>query len=373
MSAMRLLGVAISGVSDWRTGSPGKWSGFFAGLAARYDVIDVVQPAVSKLDSTIDAAFAALSFHPNRELWRRRFRHYPWTFDRRTRRVERALGPYEGRYDAIVQAQTLCAPGTSLRRYVIYTDNTFANTARHFPQSIALPKWASNGWLAREEAVAKGAARVFTMSEFARRSFIEDYGCDQSRVIVIGAGAQRLEPDISNRTYDKPVALFVGLNFEHKGGFVLLEAWKGVARALPGAELVLVGATPTAAKSYPGVRCLGRVWDGKKLRKLFLEARVFVMPSLFEPWGLVFHEAMGHGLPCIGTDCCAMPEIIDDGATGLIVSAGDADQLAEALKRLLSDAAEAEALGREAHRRVLERHTWTRVAERLGPELAASD
>jgi starch synthase len=367
---MRLVGVAISGVSDWRTSARGKWSSFFAGLAARYDVIDVVQPPISKLDTAVDAA---LSFHPNREVWKLRFGHYPSTFDRRTRRVERALRRYEGKYDAIVQAQTLCAPGTSHRRYVIYTDNTFAISTRHFPQFIALPKWARKGWLAREKAVAKGAARVFTMSEFARRSFIEDYGCDPSRVVVIGAGAQRVEPDISNRTYDKPVALFIGLKFEHKGGFVLLEAWKRVARAVPGAELVVVGARPPAAMSCPGVRWLGRVWDGKKLRGLFLEARVFVMPSLFEPWGLVFHEAMGHGLPCIGADCCAMPEIIDDGATGLIVSPGDADQLAEALTRLLSDPAEAEALGREAHRRVLAKHTWTRVAERLGSELAASD
>lgn len=367
---MRLIVVTVADVSDWRASPQAKWSPFFAALAERHELIDVVRPPTSKLNFAVEAA---LSFHPERAVWARRFGLYPRTFDRRTRRLEQQLSHFDGKYDAIVQLQTCCAPGTTHRRYAIYTDNTYALTARHYPRFAQLPRRASNGVFAREVAVANGAARVFTMSQFARQSFIDDYGCHPSRVVAIGAGPQRLERDISTRKYDKPTALFVGLELERKGGLVLLESWRRVADAMPDAELVIVGAAPPPSASCPSVHWLGRVWDPEKLRTLFLEARLFVMPSLFEPWGLVFHEAMGHGLPCIGTDTCAMPEIIDDGATGLIVRVGDADSLADALVRLLSSPAEAEAMGREAHRRVLAEHAWTRVADRIGSELAAGD
>jgi glycosyltransferase involved in cell wall biosynthesis len=57
-------------------------------------------------------------------------------------------------------------------------------------------------------------------------------------------------------------------------------------------------------------------------------------------WGHAFVEAMAHGLACVGTTRCAMPEIIDDGVTGRLVAAGARAPLADALIELLSDAAE---------------------------------
>ncbi len=50
---------------------------------------------------------------------------------------------------------------------------------------------------------------------------------------------------------------------------------------------------------------------------------MFVLPSKFDAWGHVFVEAMGNGLPCIGTNCCAMPEIIEEGVTGRLVPRAD--------------------------------------------------
>jgi glycosyltransferase involved in cell wall biosynthesis len=91
------------------------------------------------------------------------------------------------------------------------------------------------------------------------------------------------------------------------------------------------------------------------------------MPSRYEPWGFVFHEAMGHARPCIGARACAMPEIIDDGRTGLLVEPGDVTGLAGALATLLADPDRAAAMGRAAHDEVHERHRWTDVADRILP------
>ena len=56
-----------------------------------------------------------------------------------------------------------------------------------------------------------------------------------------------------------------------------------------------------------------------EVKKLYEKSSLFVMPSKFEPWGKVFFEAMTHGLPVIGGDCCAMPEFIRNGYNGYTI------------------------------------------------------
>ena len=102
-----------------------------------------------------------------------------------------------------------------------------------------------------------------------------------------------------------------------------------------------------------------------QLAELYTSATVFVLPSMFDAWGHVFIEAMGYGLPCIGTAICAMPEIIDDGVTGRLVARGEPEPLASAMIELLSDPEKSERMGRAAHARVLEQLTWSHVADRF--------
>ena len=94
------------------------------------------------------------------------------------------------------------------------------------------------------------------------------------------------------------------------------------------------------------------------------------MPSLFEPLGSVFFEAMAHALPCIGTDCCAMPEFISQGENGLLARPADARDLAARMLELASDPEKARAMGAEGFRRVRERFTWSRVAGRIVEQVA---
>jgi glycosyltransferase involved in cell wall biosynthesis len=122
------------------------------------------------------------------------------------------------------------------------------------------------------------------------------------------------------------------------------------------------------------VRCLGHIDDRKALFDLYDRASLFVLPSLFEPFGLAFLEAMGRGLACIGSNHCAMPEIIDQNQTGVLVPPGESGPLSEALIELLSNPARAAEMGYRAHQRVLNYYTWEHVAARMAPyiEKAAS-
>ena len=113
----------------------------------------------------------------------------------------------------------------------------------------------------------------------------------------------------------------------------------------------------------------GKVGDRQELGNLFRRARALCLPSLYEPYGLVLIEAMAHGIPCVGSAVQSIPEILDEGRAGLLVAPGDANELAEALIRLLTDDELAGSLAAIGPRRVEESLTWDHVAARIAPVL----
>lgn len=127
--------------------------------------------------------------------------------------------------------------------------------------------------------------------------------------------------------------LFVGADSPHKGRAVLIDAFR---RLPPGyAQLALVGSG--SAVDLEGVRTLGFMQQAQ-LREQYQKASVMVVPSLWpEPCPTVILEAMTHGLPVIGTRMGGIPDLVDDGTTGLLVPPNDPRALADALQRLLGD------------------------------------
>jgi glycosyltransferase involved in cell wall biosynthesis len=220
-------------------------------------------------------------------------------------------------------------------------------------------------WLAFEARVCRDAQAVFTYSEFARHSVIDDYSCPPERVVAVGAGANQLVTSIKDKDYSRPRVLFVGKPFKPKGGRVLLAAWRLVTAQIPEAELIIVGPkyNPILGRRR-GITWLGRL-SRNELAVQYAAASVFVLPSFFDAWGHVFVEAMAYGLPCVGSDCCAMPEIIDDGVSGLVVPRGEPEPLAQAMIALLSDRDRAARMGQAGRHRVLESMTWAHVANRV--------
>jgi alpha-maltose-1-phosphate synthase len=363
---MRVIGVSLPDVSDWRDPAPaGKWSQFFGALSRRLTVTEVIRPRLSALDEYLALARAV---RPSRARW---LASAGFSASRRQKldaTLERELRVRAGSYDLIVQLQTRCSPP---RPYVIYTDNTMALTQGLYPQYAPLGSRQAREWLRFEARVCREAEVVFTFSEFARGSVIADYGCPPERVLAVGAGANQLAATIEHRDHAQPRALFVGNEFERKGGEVLMGAWRLVLERMPDAQLVVAGPNRGSSSALPpGVTWLGRL-SRDELEAQYRAATTFVMPSLFEAWGHVFVEAMGYGLACIGSDCCAMPEIIDDGVTGVLAAPGEPEALARALVDLLGDPVKAEAMGRAGHAKVLSSLTWGHVADRVVSRLLA--
>ena len=100
-----------------------------------------------------------------------------------------------------------------------------------------------------------------------------------------------------------------------------------------------------------------------RLRALYAESAVAVVPSEYEGFGLPAGEAMACGVPVVSTDGGALPEVVGDA--GLIVPAGDADALASATARMLDDETLRNRLSRAGRERVLRHFSWRRAAEQM--------
>jgi glycosyltransferase involved in cell wall biosynthesis len=198
---------------------------------------------------------------------------------------------------------------------------------------------------------------------------IDDYDVSPSRAISVGAGANQMLETVGDKDYANPRALFVGVDFERKGGTVLLEAWPAVRDRVPDAELIVAGLPGDSSPTLPeGVSWIGWV-DRTELANLYRSASVFVLPSIFDPCPNVLREAMGYGLPCVSTFCCAIPEIVKDGITGSLVPPSEPAPLASALVELFTDPVKAAAMGQAAHKDVSEGNRWIDVADRIAAHL----
>lgn len=365
--SLRIVGLTMERVADFRNQPNAKNAGLYAALDRYFRIVQIARPEPSRTRFWYNKL---RHFHPNRETWRAHASLSPWMFRQRTLVAEHQLQQLRGHYDLIVQLHTLFAPGLRAqhRPYVIHTDNTYALSERYYAPWAPLRGQQRAAWLDMERETYQGATYLFPRSEFLRCSLIEDYGCEPERVICVGGGANYASMPIATKHYDAQVAIFVGRDFTRKGGHVLLQAWEHVLRQRPTAQLWIVGPRRAYDKPMPGVRWFGFVPDRAALSKLYHQATVFVLPFLFEPWSHAFYEAMAHGLPCIGSDHCAAPEIIQHGRTGLLVPPGEPEPLAEALITLL-DARRAQTMGAAAHHHVVQQQTWDDVVQRMQPYL----
>jgi glycosyltransferase involved in cell wall biosynthesis len=164
-----------------------------------------------------------------------------------------------------------------------------------------------------------------------------------------------------------PNVVFLGEIGDRKGAFVLLEAW---ARLAPGASLTLAGdgAVDRARRviAERGLDVQVRSWlSPAQVGELLAEADVLVLPSRNEGQPMAVLEAMAHGLCVVASDVGGIPELVDDGRTGLLVPPDDVEALVAALRKVLTDDGLRAALGAAARERVLEEFdvdvVWRRI------------
>ncbi|MFB7270108.1 glycogen synthase [Streptomyces sp. NPDC056244] len=249
--------------------------------------------------------------------------------------------------------------------------------------------YALSGWA--ERTAIEAADAVVAVSRGMRDDILACYPVlDPARVRVIhnGIDTRLYRPDHGTAVLERigldperPFVLFVGRITRQKGVPHLLRA----ARALdPGAQLVLcAGApdTPEIGREFRElVEELGRTRDGvhwipemlprPEVIQLLTHATVFVCPSVYEPLGIVNLEAMACGTAVVASAVGGIPEVVDDGGTGLLVPYDERHPeafesgLTEALNRVLDEPESAARMGAAGRERAVSDFGWDRVARR---------
>ncbi len=121
---------------------------------------------------------------------------------------------------------------------------------------------------------------------------------------------------------DEFTLLFIGKNFKIKGGLELYRAYKHLQEEYPNIRLVIKSSArevPDFVRKDPTVTVVTGILPHDDILRLYCSADLFVMPTYMDTFGYVYLEAMAAGLPIIGTDVFAVPEIIQDGYNGFVV------------------------------------------------------
>jgi glycosyltransferase involved in cell wall biosynthesis len=233
------------------------------------------------------------------------------------------------------------APAASRRNVVVIHD---VAALRH-------PEWYGRAYAAWQRALlpvlARRARLVLTVSEFSRREILDVLGPARVEVVPGGVDHERFRPDAAPPPFDRPYVLTVATRIARKN----LGALERTRAALDerGIDLVAAGSGRGYMRAGGGApaRPLGYVPE-PELPGLYAGARAFVLPSLYEGFGLTCLEAMACGTPVVAADRAALPETC--GGAALLVDPDDPGAVADAAVAAATDGPERERLvaaGRE--------------------------
>lgn len=244
----------------------------------------------------------------------------------------------------------------------------------------ALSSWA-------ERTAVEAADAVIAVSGAMREDILNCYPTldpDRVRVVHNGIDTTLYQPDHGTDVLDRygldtgrPYVLFVGRITRQKGVPHLLRAVRDID---PAAQVVLCAGAPDTPEIDQEFRALfqelksvreGVHWIPQMLPRaeviqLLTHAAVFVCPSVYEPLGIVNLEAMACGTPVVASRVGGIPEVVEDGVTGLLVPTGEdfEEQLARALDTMIADPVTAARMGAAGRERAVREFGWDTVARR---------
>lgn len=233
------------------------------------------------------------------------------------------------------------------------------------------------------QAKVRGAAFVAAVSSFGRSQLFrwaryEDW----PRIEVVHCGIEAaFHAGALPALTDVARFVCVGRLCEQKGQLLLIDAVASIVRRGISVELVLAGdgemrdAVESLVREHglaSQVRITGWI-SSDRVRDEILSARALILPSFAEGLPVVLMEAMALRRPVISTYVAGIPELVENGVSGWLVPAGDADSLAEAMQACLATPLQRLAqMGDAAHARVVARHDVDREAAKLVERFACS-
>jgi glycosyltransferase involved in cell wall biosynthesis len=290
----------------------------------------------------------------------------PWAF-RGSWQASRALGHSVGRHDVRfyhTQTVSLFAPFRSRSPYVVSVDATplqidafgrwYGHSLGRSPTEALKRRWY--------RLVFARAAALVAWSNWAADSLVADYGVPRSKILVAHPGAPASLFELERRpSSGRPVVLFVGGDFQRKGGDLLLNVFQRIKD-----EVRLILVTGAEIPEMPGVEVIGDAVPGSaRLLDAYARADIFCLPTRGDCTPLVLGEAMAAGLPVVTTRIGSNCETIREGEDGFVIEVNDELALMDALSRLAADPALRHRIGLSARARAQALFSSSRNAARI--------
>lgn len=244
-----------------------------------------------------------------------------------------------------------------------------------------IPTDLSHAILQIETWLAGISDRLITCSRSMRGEVDVLFGCG-ARTSVIPNGIDPTPWSTTDRQArgPGPLVVFAGRLEWEKGVFDLLEAVERLGAEQPDLSLVMAGTGGqrerldkqiAAAGLSNRVRLVGRLGQ-PDLAALFARADVVVVPSRYEPFGLIALEAAAAGAPLVVSDTGGLADIADDGAAALVVTPGDVAALAAAISDVVDDPPAATRRAAVARANLALAHDWARIADQTAQAYGAA-
>jgi glycosyltransferase involved in cell wall biosynthesis len=243
--------------------------------------------------------------------------------------------------------------------------------ADSFWKRVSTRRWF--GFLRMQIRVVKQLPAILTVSHNSRADIHTQMGValDRLTVVPVGVDAEVFRPYDDVVKKKGRLMVTTSSDVPMKGLVPLLEAIAKL-RVERDIDLIVIGKPQPKGRVAGALERLGLTdivttitgVSDEDLARLYGEAEIAIVPSLYEGFSLPAIEAMSCGVPVVATTGGALPEVVGvNGETGLLVEPNNPDALVEAIARLLDDAPLRERLGAAGRERVIERFTWQVTAK----------
>ncbi|MFK7961933.1 MAG: glycosyltransferase family 4 protein [Phycisphaerales bacterium] len=259
---------------------------------------------------------------------------------------------------ATVDVDILVGPGGLPLTYVesdlpmaIWTDCTFASLEGYYAKYTNMSERTRRNGHEAERRVLERADVIVMACEWAARSAIDDYGTDPAKVHVVPFGANLpVAVDAAGamalaeaRPEDTCELLFLGVDWERKGGDIAMQVAEQLHAAGRNVRLTVVGVDPPISDPPPWLRSLGFIAKNTdeglaRLQQLLGESHFLLLPTQAECFGIVFAEAAAHALPSLAPNTGGVPNALIDGRNGHLFELSEpAEAWVDRIASLLDD------------------------------------
>jgi alpha-maltose-1-phosphate synthase len=321
----------------------------------------------------------AINYSPERRRWRQKFNLDAMYYQMLTNEIAIAAKKYSfDKNNAILQigGHYNAAEATNIES-CSYHDGNVAGLMQSPYFSKDLLKYARKAFNYEKRTYAS-MKKILVMSEYWKNSFIENFDVPSHKVVNVGFGVNISAPAQVNKDYLTKNIVFVGIDFLRKGGSTLINAFKEVVSnpRHKDAQLHIVGPkTIPEILSQPGLPSginfhgfLSReVPEQKaKLESILEQGNIFVLPSLYEPFGNAGLEAMLFGMPVIAPNNWSFPDFVIPGETGILLNQnGNSEELSNAIINLLDSPDETKRMGLNGYQQVTSRYSWPNTIQNI--------